>query len=786
MNTEEPSVLDWFKSLIDPRRERIRIPPPDERAGAHSSAAAYKPGDPEASEVRPAAHLGPAGAGAMADQVRPQQQPPSDLPTAAAPASSAPAQPLPVVKPEVFPGLHRLPWSALLAMVFGFGAQLAFEPPDRSLNRGLLLYAIAGLFLGWSIWRQQWRLPQLRPVQQVPEPMTVRRLGWALGIPLAMLAYLLFSGNRFTPFNTFIWALALIYLLYAFWQTGSPGSPSGQGSQRLWSLRQWRPVITPWMMVLLAAAAVVLFFRYSALEQVPPQMFSDHAEKLQDVQDVLNGETRIFFPRNTGREAFQMYLTAAFARYAGTGLSFLSLKLGTATMGVFALIFIYLLGKELAGRRVALFATLLAGVAYWPNVISRVALRFTLYPALLAPTMYFLVRGLRRGSRNDFILAGIFLGIGLHGYSPFRFVPFLVLAAMVIYLVHRLKGGEFDRLVWHLALLVAFSFVIILPLMRYALESEENRINLTHRTLTRMSDAERPLPGPASQIFVQNTWRALTMFAWDNGETWVHSVTHRPALDVVSACLFFFGVILLLYRYLRERNWEDIFLLISIPLLMMPSILSLAFPSENPSLNRTAGAIIPVFLIIGLALDGLLTRFEESMGRYWGPRIGWSAVSLLLVWSAFNNYDLVFNQYYQQFRASSWNTTELGQVIRGFADSIGTEDSAWVVPWPHWVDTRLVGINAGVPIRDYALPRERLTETRQVPGPKLFLLNTQDAETLEELRSIYPLGSLSTFESEVEGKDFWVYLAPAVSQIPVETIPAEQAPGSEGYPYPGP
>ena len=108
------------------------------------------------------------------------------------------------------------------------------------------------------------------------------------------------------------------------------------------------------------------------------------------------------------------------------------------------------------------------------------------------------------------------------------------------------------------------------------------------------------------------------------------------------------------------------------------------------------------------------------------------------------------------------------------------------MPWPHWVDTRLVGINAGVPIKDYALPREQLAETRQVPGPKLFLLNTQDAETLEELRSIYPLGSLSTFESEVEGKDFWVYLAPAASQIPAETLPPERAPGSEGYPYPGP
>jgi len=44
---------------------------------------------------------------------------------------------------------------------------------------------------------------------------------------------------------------------------------------------------------------------------VPGEMFSDHAEKLLDVGDVLNGKLSIFFPRNSGREAIQMYLTAA-------------------------------------------------------------------------------------------------------------------------------------------------------------------------------------------------------------------------------------------------------------------------------------------------------------------------------------------------------------------------------------------------------------------------------------------------------------------------------------------
>ena len=70
-----------------------------------------------------------------------------------------------------------------------------------------------------------------------------------------------------------------------------------------------------------------------------------------------------------------------------------------------------------------LFALLFAGIGYWPNVISRVGLRFPLYPLFVAPTLYYLLRGLRTRNRNDFILSGLFLGLGLHGYSPIRILP---------------------------------------------------------------------------------------------------------------------------------------------------------------------------------------------------------------------------------------------------------------------------------------------------------------------------------------------------------------------------
>ena len=36
------------------------------------------------------------------------------------------------------------------------------------------------------------------------------------------------------------------------------------------------------------------------------------------------------------------------------------------------------------------------------------------------------------------------------------------------------------------------------------------------------------------------------MYFWSDGNIWVHSVTGSPALDIVSAALFFLGVILVI------------------------------------------------------------------------------------------------------------------------------------------------------------------------------------------------------------------------------------------------
>lgn len=736
----EPSVLDYVKSLFHiGNGERIRISR-EEQAAIREPVRQRRTFLSEAPVLRP-----------VEDVQR-------DLTFVEAPSGEV----QPVLEPvEEIPFTPPFPWRSLLAFGLAWLAQAAFEPPHLITRYGIVLYLAVFAVLALALRHGEWRLPSLKPTAEGTDPLTYRGFPLLLGLGLAVVSFWLFGGQLFTKSNVIVWILAVLCLIAAFWL--SPGRTRSSLAKivALFQREVWTIRISRWTLLLLALTALVFYFRFAQTTTVPPEPFSDHAEKIFDVYDVSQGQTKIFFTRNTGREAFQMYWTLLVAKVFGTGLSFLSLKLGTAILGFLTLPFVYLLGKEIGGPRVGLFAFLLVGIGYWPNVISRVGLRFPLYPLFAAPVLFFLIRGLRTRNRNDFLLCGLFLGIGLHGYSPMRIVPFVVIAAFIIYWLHAQSNGARKELPIWLTMLALVSLFVFLPLLRYWFDDPAI---FGFRAFTRLGNVEQPLPGPAYQIFFSNLWNAIRMFNYDDGEIWVHSVTHRPALDIVSAALFLIGVVLVLVRYIRNRHWLDLFLLVSVPLLLMPSILSLAFPGENPALNRAGAAYIPAFILAALALDGLLTSFGRGGIR---PLFTWGLAGILFLASASQNHDLVFNQYYTYFRNSSWNSSDMGKVIQEFQQVHGNTDNVWIVPFQHWVDTRLPAVWAGIPNRDLAVWRDDLPGTLDFAGPKLFVVkadlenpDVNDQESLNVLETLYPNGQLRMFDSDVPGHDFWIYSVP--------------------------
>ncbi|MGA9532379.1 MAG: glycosyltransferase family 39 protein, partial [Anaerolineales bacterium] len=500
-------------------------------------------------------------------------------------------------------------------------------------------------------------------------------------------------------------------------------------------------------------------------------MWSDQAEKLLDVRDVLNGDHKIFFARNSGREAIEFYWAVLFGKLFGTGLSFMTLKLVTTVAGFLAMPFLYLFGREIGGRRVGLLGMLLAGFAFWPNITSRAGLRMPLNELFVAAALFYLLRGLRRGTRNDFLWSGLAVGLGLQGYSGARVLPLAVLVAMVLYLLYERAGTRRMRVMVGFSGLVLVSIIGFLPLFRVLIDTPDQ---VLYRTLTRIGTVEQPYPDPPVLVFLRNTWDILKMFSWDNGQIWIETVPHRPALDWVTGAFFHLGIVAAAIGAWRRRRWDLLFLVVSIPIFLLPSSLALAFPNENPAPNRVTGAIVPVFTLAAVMMDATYTwaRRRLDRGRW---RFSLVLVMGLLATAAAVNYRLVFDTYAKQERASAWNATEAGKVMRGFDQSVGDYEHVFLVYYPFWMDSRLVAIEAGAPIRDYSIQPEDVGSQQLDPAAySLFLLKPEDVGSMTLLDSLYSRGTLTLYRSAVPDRDFFLFLVPPE----IEATPGDPATGS--------
>ncbi len=126
----------------------------------------------------------------------------------------------------------------------------------------------------------------------------------------------------------------------------------------------------------------------------------------------------------------QVHTTALFGSTL-TGLRIVSALFGTLTIPA-----VYLLGRAIFNRRVGLFAALVL-VAFPPHLhMSRSALNNIVDPLFGALALAFLVAGTKRGSRVDFVIGGVCLGLTQYFYEGGKLVyPVAALLVMTTYLM---------------------------------------------------------------------------------------------------------------------------------------------------------------------------------------------------------------------------------------------------------------------------------------------------------------------------------------------------------------
>ena len=599
---------------------------------------------------------------------------------------------------------------------------------------------------------------------------------------LLLFAFMLLGNNQFTKGGTAAWlgTIAVFLLLTmevpADWRERS----RGWWAAKPWQVQSWQFHFNRIWFVFLVILLLAAFFRFYRLDSLPKEMGSDQAEKLLDVYDVLTGRRPIFFPRNTGREMVQFYLTAGIIRLTGLQIGFLPLKMGTALVSLLTVPFVFLLGRELYGRNVGLLTITFLAVAHWHVSISRIGLRFPFTAAFVSPTLLFLFRALKYNRRNDWLACGLVLGVGLHTYIPMRMVPLLLIVVCLLKLLldglaywrqrtvniasapdNFPEASSLNGRFWLNAVLGGVaSLIVFWPLLRYMYDEPTM---FWFRVATRALENGNEVTTNVWPIFWDNVKNALLMFNYRGDAVVSNSIPFTPFLGLVSGGLFVLGVVYLLWRLLKHGDRRTIYVLTALFIMLLPSILSFAFPGENPSAVRTGGTIPLAMLIAALPLWVILKYFVTLWDRK-GVMLAGVVTAVLLALAIRDNYNYYFVRYDEHFHHSLLNTSEMGGVARGFADSIGDLDHVYHIAYPWWVDTRLIGIYAG-DITWHNAVFDAAQEIPKIhapdPDPKLYILHLEDQESLDTLRRTYPAGWAERYQSaQPSHKDFIIFFVP--------------------------
>lgn len=693
------------------------------------------------------------------------------------------------------------------------GASVLYSNPLRGDD--VLAERFPLLFIGMIVWfvvdlityaanrgrYVQAAAPEHTPPDQAFITGTNHLLAAGAGALCAILAYLLNGGNRFTLPGVVAWVASLVLWVWALAPAG--WSPL-DGVTRLWRrARTFRPRVRWTIIALIVITLFGAYFRLADLNAVPPEMTSDHVEKLLDANRVLNGQTDVFFANNHGRDAIQFYLLAGLAAL-GLPLNFDLLVILTVIEGIITIPLLYWLGKQLIGddRRdlgeiVGLLMAAFVAVSYWHEMLSRLGLRIVLTPLFVALVIGFLARGLRANRRSDFLAAGVALGIGVYGYQAIRMLPVVIVVAVAIALIGTLRTWAARRaMLLNLAALALVSFVIFVPLLRYSVDYPEDFWRRTSGRLfgddiTQVEDENGNLvmrvPALSERIdaFAQNIPQlmfnlrnAALMFNWKGDVAWINNAPNHPAFDPVSGGLLLVGVGAWGVWMIRRRDAVTWSVLPLVAVMMLPSALSIAYPIENPSATRMSGTLPGVYLLVAFPAALLVVSLRRALGRF-GVIAGFALVLALITYSYYQNDRVYFGDYQSSYTANALPYSTAGEYLHQFAVDEGNGYSnAFIISYPFWWDHRAVGIEAGridfpnsiVNLTDIPAflgnSAVRLDEYKLDPERDLlFFFNPSDQAALEWLEANFPNGVWQNIQTYQPGKSFNVYRVPALGEF---------------------
>ncbi len=335
-----------------------------------------------------------------------------------------------------------------------------------------------------------------------------------------------------------------------------------------------------------------------------PGLYRDEAYYGLDALNVLNGDFRLYFPANNGREPLFIYLVALSIKILGN--TPLAIRLTSALIGIALIPATYALGRTIINRRIGLLAAALVAFTFWPIALSRIGFRVGTLPVIVALSVACAAAGWRSRRLGWVALGGALYGLTFYTYLAARFTPAALIAfGFFWYIAHR---STFPAPRWWAAFF-APALLVAAPFGLLAVSQPDVIFGRVEQVSIFSPDVHQ---GDFAGTLFHNLGATLGMFTGGGDALARHNLPGRPVFDPLMGLAFVVGVALAGWRVVKQRDRASALMLIWSAVMLLPTLLA----NNAPHFLRAAGILPMVMMFPALALEALWTK----------ARWGWAVV----------------------------------------------------------------------------------------------------------------------------------------------------------------
>ena len=403
-----------------------------------------------------------------------------------------------------------------------------------------------------------------------------------------------------------LWVVSILFLLFAvFWWQGVHWI-SREGLAAWWSGHRRE------MFILAAIFLAALLARVVDLTNHPYPWSGDEASIGLEGRRILNGEVTDFFDTGwSGQPNWSFLPTALSMRIFGENI--IGIRMVSAMAGLLAVVFVYLLGKEMFNKQVGLLAA--AFLAVYPIHVhfSRIGVNNINDSFMVVLVLWLVMRAARTGKLSDYVLAGVAAGLTMYTYVGTRLVLVLAIGALVYLAIAR---RDFVRTnAKGLALFLVAVIITAAPITYFFVNHRDiflGRISQEGILFNGWLFSHAQQTGQSIFSVLSDQVSSSTLVFISQGATGLFYNSPYPYLTVFGAILFLLGMF---YAITKLRHSPNVILLAWFwSVVLLGGVLTLNPPS-NTRMVMT-GPAVALFVAIGLwQLGQVLERVGISSSR---------------------------------------------------------------------------------------------------------------------------------------------------------------------------